>query len=185
MSAPPLSVRAAVVCLFLALGCARPEAPERGVRATAAMLSETRPAPFIAPGAVLRADRHLLVTLRLAGSALTVLDAREVDMPLPLDRAPGIEPWRVLVENASGAPLYLAQLPAPAGVRAEVARPDGTLERVQAPAREEVLAIRLPLLREASALSLHADPSSLRPEEATRPAGMVGMGKTALPPVGP
>lgn len=182
MSPPPLAAWAAVACLAT-VGCARPDTLERST----AMLSAARPAPLVAAGAVDRTDRHLLVTLRLTGAALEVLDAREVDMPLPLDRAPGDEPWRVLVEDTGGAALYVAQLPAAEVLRAEFARPDGAIERARTPPRDSVFALRMPLLRGAAALTLYGRSSSLRPEHPRRaeasPGGMVELGKAALPAV--
>lgn len=182
MSSSPFAAWMAAACLAMT-GCARQETLERST----AMLSAPRSTPLLAAGAVDRTDRHLLVTLRLTDAALEVIDAREVAMPLPLDRAPGVEPWRVLVEDAAGAVLYVAQLPAAEVAGAEVASPDGTLQRVRTPPRDAVFALRTPLLRGAAALTLYAHSSSLRPEHPHRAEasaeGMVELGKAALPAV--
>ncbi len=188
MRAPSLSACAAALCLCAA-ACARPEAPTRPLAARAAALSEARLSPMVAPDAVERPDRHLLVTLRMTPAVLTVLDARQVGFGVPVDRAPEPEPWRVLVEDGQGRTLYLAQLRAPSPVRGEFARPDGTIEVAHGPRWPVTLAVRLPPLRGAATLRLFGQASTLPPEDpraqGVGPEAMVELGKVAFPQVDP
>jgi len=187
MQAPTYHALAAA--LLLCAACARPEAPERSLGTRSGALSEARLSPLTAPDAVDHPDRHLLVTLRLTPTELEVLDARLVNFRVPVDRAPDPEPWRVLVEDAQGRTLYLAQLRAPATVRGEFARADGTIEVGHGPKGPMTLAVRLPSLRGAATLRLFG-PAATLPAGDSRAAGikpetMVEMGKVAFPQVDP
>lgn len=182
----PLSLAALVAALCLGVACARTEAPERTLGTRAAMLQSARLTPVIEPSAQLRPEHHVLATLRLAATEATLLDAREVDFPLPRERAPEPEPWRVLVEDGDGRVLYLAQLKAPAPVRGELARPDGTFEETHAfvPATWTI-AVRVPVLRGAATLRVFGPASSLSPEDprarGVSPDTWLELGKVTLP----
>ena len=157
--------------LLLALvSCVRHDEREERAR-----LSQPRLEPLVAPQATGPNDRHLLLTLRLTEAELTVLDLREVALPLPLNRGRKEEPWRVQVEDRLGQLLYLAQLPAPAQLRGEFPRPDGTIEAVHPTSTEQFLSIRLPILPAAATVRLFGPPrdsTTLAPME---------RGKASLP----
>src|SRR5687767_10688240 len=101
----------AACSIFLA--CARPE-PATPARAVAALQVEEA--------------EHLLITVEVAAGQARTIDARKVALPRPELRGPvHPQPWRVVVEDRSGAVLFEEGLAAADVVRAEFAGPDGKI----------------------------------------------------------
>ncbi len=185
---PSFPQYAALAALGLwAAGCARPETPsERALGTHTSLLTATRLTPMVEGDAVDRADHHLLLTLKLGPTETTVLDSREVELPMPRERAPDPESWRVLVEDKSGRALYLAQLRAVQAPRGEFAGPDGKIEVAHGPRTSSpTVAVRLPVLRGASVVRVFGPAGSLGPDDpraqGSRPEAMVELGKVAYP----
>jgi len=167
--------------------CARPELADPSLSSqTAAMIAESRLTPMVDSAALDRLTHHVLLTLKLSPAGLSVVDAREVDTPLQRPRAPSPEAWRVAVQDANGKLLYLAQLKPPAGVRAEFAREDGSIEAAHvSPSSESVLTVRVPVLRGAATVRIYGRADTLPADDArvqgARPEAMVELGKVAYP----
>ncbi|HLL53714.1 MAG TPA: hypothetical protein VK447_09225 [Myxococcaceae bacterium] len=178
---------AALLALGLwASGCARPDAPERSLGTSSAMLTASRLTPLVETTAVERFNNHLLLTLRLGPDGTEVLDSREVDMPLPRERAPGEEAWRVLVEDKNGRPLFLAQQRAVQAPRAELESADGKIESARAPMTSRpTVAVRVPVLRGASVVRVFGLARTLGPDDPRAqglgPDAMVELGRVAYP----
>lgn len=102
------------------------------------------------------ASGHLLLVLELEGTALRVLHARHVDLPLPKLRAEvQPTPWRLHVQSASGT--YEAKLPRADLTRGEFHGDDGQIEAVRLDRRAAAFIARIPALPPPLKVSLHED----------------------------
>ncbi len=168
----------AALCMPALWACARVE-PDPSQTALAPMNPRT---PAEAP------QRHVLATVEVGSGSIRVLEARTVDAPMPIDRAPDRAPWRVRVEDASGAALYVGAVEAAGTWRGEFAGPDGNIEDVHLARDPAVVALRTPVLAGARTIRLFARPESVPGDAREKPAApgaMVELGHAAWPEPSP
>jgi hypothetical protein len=120
--------------------------------------------------------RHVLLTLELSPAGMRVLESRNVDAPMPIDRSPERAPWRVRVEDASGGTLWVGAVEAAGVLRGEFAGPDGSIEGVHLATERAVLPVRIPNLAGAKTIRLFAAPAKGVP-----PGEMIELGHAPHP----
>ncbi len=156
---------AALLCLPVLLSCPRSE-PASPLTVSASALAPMNPrTPDEAP------PRHVLLTVEVGPAGMRVLESRNVDAPMPIDRSPERAPWRVRVEDASGGTLWVGAVEGAGVLRGEFAGPDGSIESVHVTPEQAVLPVRIPILAGAKTIRLFAAPSKGVP-----PGEMVELG---------
>jgi len=122
--------------------------------------------------------KHLLVvvrTTRTPAPRVEIVSAREVDLPLPRERAPKTraDSWRVELLDGAGAVLSTAEVAHPDSVRGEFAAADGSMESHHVDREISEMIVRFPI--DATARTLRV----LVPEAAMR--AHREFGRVALP----
>lgn len=141
---PRPCVLCALICAF-AVSCAKVGSGGAPTSPTARALASSQAALWSARGEDLggQAARHWLVTLTLDGNTLRLVDVRPVPGRAQVRRADDTS-WRVVLETAAGTPVAAVAIPAPAPLRAELARPDGTVDAYRFDASPRTFKVRLP-----------------------------------------
>jgi len=144
-----LNPKAICVCAILVAGCSgKTELAGEGVPGKQPSSPTTTTTSTTA--------KHLLMVVQVEPDAhkLTVLSARNVELPLPKRRVPERGEWRAEVLGADGAVLYTAELPDAAALRGEFPGPDGQIQGVHLRASTTAVTLRLPLLPAATTVRL-------------------------------